>query len=130
MGIGDHVSGVGVNQQRAEQAKGHAGGADHGVLPRSLEGGLVLVDTDQKHGGQRGCLDGGPREDHVVGQACEQHGEHKQAKQRVVLLSALGGHGTLLDVDLDVGQREQPREKTDKADEQHKDGAQRIEVKP
>ena len=98
MGVGDHIGGVGVDQQRAKEAKGHAGGADHRVLPRGLEGGLVLVDTHEEHGGERGCLHGGPREDHVVGQTCEQHGEHEQAKQRIVLLGALGGHSALLDV--------------------------------
>ena len=130
VGVGNHVGGVGVDQQRTEQAEGHAGGADHRILPRSLEGRLVLVDTHEEHGGKRGCLNGGPREDHVVGQAREQHGEHKQAKQRKILLGALGGHGALLDIGLYIGQREQPRKKTDKADEQHKDAAQRIEVEP
>ncbi len=55
VGVGNHVGGVGVDQQRTEQGS-YAGGADHRILPRSLEGRFVLVDAHEEHGGKRGCL--------------------------------------------------------------------------
>ena len=130
MRVGHDIGGVRVDEQRAEQAEGHTGGADHRVLPRRLERLLVLVDAHEEHGRQRSGLDRRPGEDDVVGQAGEQHRENEQAKQRVVLLGALGRHGLLLDIDLDIGDGVHAGDEPDDAYQKDEDRRERIEMEP
>ena len=130
MRVGHDIGGVRVDEQRAEQAEGHTGGADHRVLPRRLERLLVLVDAHEEHGRQRSGLDRRPGEDDVVGQAGEQHREDEQAEQRVVLLGALGRHGLLLDIDLDIGDGVHAGDEPDDAYQKDEDRRERIEMEP
>ncbi|MFR7736240.1 MAG: hypothetical protein ACLU0V_01260, partial [Eggerthella lenta] len=55
---------------------------------------------------------------------------NKQAKQRVVLLGALGRHGLLLDIDLDIGDGVHAGDEPDDAYQKDEDRRERIEMEP
>ena len=119
MRVRDHVGSIGVDQQRAEQAKGDAGGADHDVFPRGLEGVARVLERDKQGRGQRSGLDGRPHNDDVVGRRGQKHGEQEQAVERVVLLYLIRSIDAVGDQLANQADRVDGNAKADNADDKH-----------
>ena len=83
-----------VGQHGAEQRHREADAADHGVLPRGFERSGLAVERHQEDGGQRGGFDGHPHHSQIVGQRHQQHGEHEQRRQAVILAELRDGGGS------------------------------------
>ena len=130
MRVRDHVGGVGVDQQRTEQAKGHTGCADHDVFPRGLESMTRVLERDEQCRGERGGLDGRPHNDDVVGRRGQKHGEQEQAVEGVVLLYLIGSVDAVGDQLANQADRVDGDTKADDADDKHEQRAQGVDMEP
>ena len=128
--IRDNIGGVGVDQQRAKQAKGDTGRADHDVFPRGLEGVARVLKRDQQGRGQRGGLDGRPHNYDVVGRRGQKHREQEQAVERVVLLYLIGSIDAVGDELANQADRVDGDAKADDADDEHEQSAQGVDMEP
>lgn len=128
--IGHNVGGVRIDEQRPEQAEGHASRADDDVLPSRLQGEFRAVHTDEKHRGKRRGLHRNPHHDDVVGGDGENHREHEQTEEGIVLLHLGGPEFALGHIVGHIGQRVHARARRDDGDEPQEQGAEAIEMEP
>ena len=128
--IGHDVSGVRVDEQCPEQAEGHAGRADDDVLPRRLQGELRAVDADEEHRGERRGLHRHPHHDDVVGGDGEDHREHEQTEEGIVLLHLGGPELAVGHVVGHIGQRVHARAGRDNGDEPQEQRTEAVEMEP
>ena len=130
MRVGHHVGGVRVHEQRAEQTEGHAGRADDDVLPRRLQGKLGAVHPHEEHRGQGGGLHRHPHHDDVVGGDGQNHREHEQTEEHVVLFHLGGPELPIGHIVGHIGQRVQARGRRDNGNEAQEQRPQPVQMEP
>ncbi len=81
----------GVGENCAKERQHQAEAAQHDIFPGGLEGGLAVVESDQKHGSHGGDFERDPHHAEIVGEDDQAHGGGKQWRQNVVFADAREG---------------------------------------
>ena len=117
-----------VDEDGAEERERDTDRADDDVLPRRLEGSPRAPVPDEERGDDRGRLDGHPHDTHVAGDDREQHGRDEALDEHRVERRATRARATRGDLTLEVAHALTHGQESNRADDDHHEGAQRVDA--